>query len=162
MVSLAPNTMPLEPTPHILFQLQLGIQQFNSGTNHPELEQTPQVKGHGLVIGIPLLGFPKIEIQRKLKIFQTDFINLMLEHKGSNAKERKVLRTDCGSGSQLGCFYKLGSKVNSSEKASFFKVAGFLKKAGFLYWPCFLVPVFGPALLGWMVDCSLLQEGRSG
>ena len=31
----------------ILVKIQPGVLQFSSGPNHPELAQTPQVRGHG-------------------------------------------------------------------------------------------------------------------
>ena len=44
------------------------------------------------VISIRVLGFPKTEIQRKpQRNFQTDFIKVMLEHKGGSTEEKKVL-----------------------------------------------------------------------
>lgn len=46
----------------------------------------------GCVIVVRVLGFPKIEVQRKSqKSFQTNFTKLMLKHKGERTEERKVL-----------------------------------------------------------------------
>lgn len=55
---------------------------------------------HSAVTGVGILGFPTIEIERKLqKKFQTNFLKLMPEHKGGSTEESRVLQTGLGVGS---------------------------------------------------------------
>lgn len=71
------------------------------------------VPGEG-VPGVGILGFPKIEIERKpQRNFPIDLIKLLLEHKGGGAEERKVLATGWGGGwglAPLSCFYMLATE----------------------------------------------------
>ena len=69
--------------------------------------------------GIGVLGFSKIEIERKhQRNFQTDFIKFRFQHKGGGPEERKVLRTDSGAGSAW-LFYKLGTKKALMKRRAF-------------------------------------------
>ena len=60
--------------------------------------------------GIGVLGFSKIEIERKhQRNFQTDFIKLILKYKGVRTEERRSSEV-AQQLALLGCFYKLGTK----------------------------------------------------
>ena len=62
-----------------------------------------------VVTDIEVLQFPEMEIERKLqRNFQTDFIKLMLEHKGGKHKEQEVPLSWLPGLAQTSCFYKLG------------------------------------------------------
>lgn len=71
----------------------------------------------GCVTSVRILGFHKIEIEKPQKNLQTNFIRLMIEHKGGSTEERKVLQTDSGT-ILLGCFYK-------QDKTDLRKMVGF-------------------------------------
>lgn len=48
----------------------------------------------GCVTSVRVLGLHEIEIEKPQKNLQTNFIRLMIEHKGGSTEERKVLQTD--------------------------------------------------------------------
>ena len=84
--------------------------------------ESQKVKLGGGVTSVGILGFPKLEIERKLQgNFQTDFIKLILEDKGSSTEESKVLGIDWGWRvlAVLGCIYKLGTKQASVKRWAF-------------------------------------------
>lgn len=81
-----------------LFHLIWEWSRHSMNIHHLILLKIPFLSPH--VTGIRVLGFPKREIKRKpQKNFQTDFIKLMLEHRGDSTEERKVLQTGSGPGS---------------------------------------------------------------
>lgn len=108
-----------------------------------------------------MLGFPKIEIERKpQKNFQINFIMLMLEHKGGSTEKRKVLGTDWG-------WFCLAAFISWGQKWVFLKKEGFrnlLFQAGvtsFFRCSC-LVTMIAPARGGKREDYSLSPPQEQG
>lgn len=101
--------------PHLDGQVNL-IKRPHTGDNCASASALP-----GNVTCVGDLGFPETEIKRKPQHnFQTNFIKLMLEHKGDSTRKERPSKLAQGL-ALFGYFYKLH------------KTPDFLKKMGFLY-----------------------------
>ena len=75
-----------------------------------------------VVTGTEVLGFTNIEIKRKPeRNLQTDFIKLMLKHKGDRQHRGNEGSPACLGLALLGCFYKLGEKPDCKKRQAFWK-----------------------------------------